>query len=120
MPKRLLPKGLLRKGFLRNAICRALVVLFVLSAGGCGFVADGPFGWFVTHYRKAVAKGPSDEGHKTGYACIYAAFGAISLGDASIDTAMRNGGIKDVYSVDTENLSIMGVYTKQCTVVLGK
>jgi hypothetical protein len=43
----------------------------------------------------------------------------ISLGDASIDTAMRNGGIKEVYTVDTENLSVMGMYARQCTVVLG-
>jgi hypothetical protein len=128
--KLLLKKALLVKKTFRDTIFRApvvatralvmaSVVLFLLSAGGCGFVADGPTGWFVTHVRKAVAKGTADEGHKTGYACIYAAFGMISLGDASIDTAMRNGGIKEVYTVDTENLSIMGMYARQCTVVLG-
>jgi hypothetical protein len=119
LPKKVLPDKLLPNKVLKPAIIRALVVLMLLSAGGCGFIADGPSGWFVTHVKKAVAKGPAEDGHKTGYACIYAAFGMISLGDASIDTAMRNGGIKEVYSVDTENLSIMGAYTQQCTVVLG-
>ncbi|KJR42882.1 hypothetical protein MCHI_001225 [Candidatus Magnetoovum chiemensis] len=43
----------------------------------------------------------------------------ITLGDGSIETAMRKAGISEINTVDRENLSIFGSYTRQCTIVVG-
>jgi hypothetical protein len=100
----------------------SLVVLAVFSLvaiSGCGFVADGPFGWVYTNSKTPIAIGTAKVGEKVGKACIHSFFGAVSVGDASIDSAKRKAGITDVYTVDRENLSIFGTYTRQCTVVSG-
>ncbi|QWR77872.1 TRL-like family protein [Candidatus Magnetomonas plexicatena] len=105
--------------FLR--IVKAAVCCLLLSAllASCGFVSDGPSGWAVNNIKLPVAKGPAASGYKEGLACIYAAFGMISLGDASIESAMRSGGIKEIYTIDTTAQSFFGFYTRQCTVIVG-
>lgn len=95
----------------------SLSSLFLLS--GCGFIADGPFGWFYTHSKTAVSTGTAASGEKEGKACIYSYFGMITVGDASVSAAKRRAGIAEIHTVDRENLSVMGSYTRQCTVVTG-
>ncbi len=98
----------------------AVAVVFALSATGCGFVADGPFGWGYTANKTAVSSGPAKTGVKKGSACVTAFFGFVSLGDASIEAAMKDGGIKQNHTVNKENMSVVGVYSKQCTLVTGE
>ncbi|KJU85086.1 TRL-like protein family [Candidatus Magnetobacterium bavaricum] len=96
------------------------VLLMTLVVSGCGMVGDGPFGWVMTYTTVPVAKGPLTSGNRNGQACIYSVFGAISMGDGSIEAAIRNGGITGVYTIDLYNQSFFGVYTRQCTVVVGQ
>ena len=96
----------------------ALLTLFLVT--GCGFIADGPFGWAYTDSKMPVAVGTAKTGTKEGKACINSFFGAITVGDAGIETAMKTAGIKEIYSVNKTNLSIFGTYTRQCTVVTGE
>lgn len=44
----------------------------------------------------------------------------FSEGDASIQTAMKNGGISKVHSVDYKVTNILFLYTKQETIVWGQ
>ncbi|MCE3040073.1 TRL-like family protein [Helicobacter anatolicus] len=44
----------------------------------------------------------------------------VAFGDCSIATAAKNGGITKIHSVDTENLSILGIYSKQKLIVTGE
>ena len=100
-----------------------VLILAVVSAGalsGCGFVADGPFGWGYTNSKTPITLGPAKTGAKSGKACITSFFGMTSVGDASIDAAAKAAGIKEISTVNSENLSIFGTYTKQCTVVTGE
>jgi len=96
-----------------------LVLIALLS--GCGFVAEGPFGWAYTNSKTPIAIGTakSVDVHKVGKSCIHAFFGMTAIGDASIETAMRSAGIKEIFAVDMENLSFFGTYTRVCTVVSG-
>ena len=87
---------------------------------GCGFIADGPFGWAYTNSKTPVTVGPAKSGSKKGKACIHSYFGLFTIGDANIETAMKMGGITEVYTIDKENLSVFGTYTRQCTVVTGE
>lgn len=97
-----------------------LSLLLLLSVSACGFVADGPFGWLYTDNKSPIGMGTAASGSKNGKSCIHSFFGAISIGDGSIETAMKDAGIKNVYTLNKDNLSIFGTYTRQCTVVTGE
>ncbi len=104
----------------RRALKITLLVLIALGITGCGFVADGPLGWVYTDTIVPITVGKASSGAKEGKACIHSIFGAISIGDASIEAAMEDAGINEIYTVNKENLSIIGTYTRQCTVVKGE
>ncbi|MBF0554364.1 MAG: hypothetical protein HQK96_07345 [Nitrospirae bacterium] len=104
---------------IRKAVISALIVAVGFSAAGCGFVSDGPFGWGMTNHRTPVAKGRASSGFREGQACLYSFFGAVTIGDASIEAAMRDGGLKDVFTIDSYSQSFFGTYTRQCTVIVG-
>ncbi|MBF0338516.1 MAG: hypothetical protein HQL05_11870 [Nitrospirae bacterium] len=113
-----MPKKLRLKLRLVAAVCVLLLPMVVVS--GCGFVGDGPFGWGMTYTILPVAKGPLTSGNRNGQACVHSVMGAISMGDGSIEAAMRNGGITGIYTIDLYNHSFFGIYTRQCTVVVGQ
>ena len=96
----------------------ALILIAVVS--GCGFVAEGPFGWAYTNDKIPVAVGTAPSVSKVGKSCIQSFFGMTSIGDASIEAAMRSAGITKIFAVDMENLSVFGTYTRACTVVSGE
>jgi len=100
-------------------ILAILALVFLTTASGCGFVAEGPFGWAYTNSKTPVGVGTAKSVYKVGRACIHSFFGMVSIGDASIETAMRSSGLKEIYSIDNENLSFFGTYTRVCTVVSG-
>jgi len=97
-----------------------LLILIAISMTGCGFVADGPFGWVLTDSKDPVAIGVGETGTLSGKACAQAFFGLIAFGDASIEAAAAAGGISEIFTVDRKNFSIFGTYTSQCTVATGK
>lgn len=100
----------------------AVLVLAALALGGCAgqtTVLDGAPGLLFADYRAGLdAEGPV--GGKTGEACTQSILGWIGLGDSSIETAAKNGGITTVTSVDRRGRNILGLYAEYCTVVKGK
>ncbi|MBF0557099.1 MAG: hypothetical protein HQK96_21505 [Nitrospirae bacterium] len=108
------------KRIVRMVTLIAIIAMMLLFLAGCGFVADGPVGWVYTDTTMPVSMGTAQSGTKAGRGCIHSFFGAISIGNGSIETAMKDGGIKNVYTVNKENLSIFGTYTRQCTLVSGE
>lgn len=44
----------------------------------------------------------------------------FSTGDASIEAAMKNGGITKVHHVDYKTTTVLFLYTKQTTIVYGE
>jgi hypothetical protein len=46
--------------------------------------------------------------------------GLVAVGDASLDTAMKNGGITKVHHVDCRYQVILGLYSKFTLVVYGE
>jgi hypothetical protein len=104
----------------RTIVAAEALALLTAGSSGCGFVADGPFGWGYTASKTAVSTGTAKTGSKKRTACVTSFFEFTSMGDGSIGAAMKNGGIKEIFSVDKDNLSILGTYTKQCTVVIGE
>jgi hypothetical protein len=67
------------------------------------------------HLRYVRRRGHVQGGHGEGAAII-----GIATGDASIEAAMKNGGIKKVHHVDTQVKNILGIYAEYITIVYGE
>jgi hypothetical protein len=78
----------------------------------------------VTSLLTLNERGPVAAGSATGAGKVgrSEAWGILvfATGDASISTAMRNGGIAQIHHVDHETTSILGVYAKYITIVYGE
>jgi hypothetical protein len=57
---------------------------------------------------------------KEGEACAISILGVVAVGDASIDTAKRNGRIVSISTIDEKLTSFLGIYNQYCTIVRGK
>ncbi len=93
----------------------ASIVLAAALPLGCMGVQGPTFGIWMD------VKGPiqgGSGGTKTGEACSQSGAGVVALGDASIETAAKNGGITRIKSADYHavNQIVMG---KFCTIVRG-
>lgn len=90
------------------------VGLFLLS--GCASFA--PMGALYSGGKMGVQdnNGPTD---KTGRACMMSILGLVATGDASIERAKENGGIKSVSRINYEAENVLGIFGEYCTVVKG-
>lgn len=94
-----------------------IILLFVL--GGCAATPHMPGivvltkGNVTTDHAKGGVK-------KTGKSCSRNYLGLVSLGDASIEAARKNGKIKKISFVDNSYKNILGLYQEYCTLVRGK
>ena len=57
--------------------------------------------------------------NKTGESCTVNYLGMVTLGDASIEAARKNAGIKKIAYIDSSYTNILGLYQKYCTLVRG-
>ena len=57
---------------------------------------------------------------KTGTSEAMTILGLVALGDASIDAAMKDGGITKVQRADYHTFNILGVYAKLTMTVKGE
>jgi hypothetical protein len=99
--------------------------LFVLLClipllGGCGYTFVGhPAGYLFSSVQAPLAGG-GPVGAKKGESCASSILGLIATGDASVDSAARNGGISQVGTVSYKYTSILGaLYVQVCAVVTG-
>ena len=107
-----------------TAIC-----VCVLSSGCVSNMFPGgptPAGAIVTNVRSpaqnlTVATDASVIGNKCGTSSAGAILGLFAFGDASIDAAMKDAGIKKVHHVDHEvNLVLLGLWLGTTTIVYGE
>jgi hypothetical protein len=90
-----------------------------LFLSGCAMVAAPVNGAIFTDVKGPINVGSGFTSSKTGQACATSILGAFAQGDASIDTAKQNGGIKEVTTIDHHSTSILGLYSEFCTIVKG-
>lgn len=96
-------------------MCVALCLLLVMLAG-CA--TSYPVGTIYTKVNLPVtATGEQVKGAKVGTSECMSVLGMVALGDASIETAMKDGGITKVSHVDWDAENILGIIgTYKCTV----
>lgn len=99
-------------------IVAACIAATLISFGtGCLGVATPAVGILITNVKFAGdAEGPV--GTKEGKACARSVLGLVADGDASIQAAAKNGGIRNVTSVDHESKWTL-IFGEFCTIVRG-
>src|SRR5579862_7163083 len=99
----------------------ALWMVVSFACAGCGIPGLYPTGFLYNStttphgMTKLEASGPNKGSEKDGEACATGILSMVAWGDASTDAAKKAGEVKDVYSVEFKNYSILGVYQEGCT-----
>lgn len=102
---------------------RKLITLAALTtlSTGCAMSMNNPVtGTIYSGTQGATAATSNPIGAKTGESCAMSILGVVGLGDASIASAAKAGGVTKVSTVDSDNFQVLGVYAKNCTVVTGE
>jgi hypothetical protein len=97
----------------------ALIVisLFALVVTGCA--SYYPLGGVYTGCKAGIAVGDSTSYSKVGTAESVSVLGLVAVGDASIQTAAKNGNITKIKYVDYEVSNVLGIYGTYKTIVYG-
>ena len=101
-----------------GALTLALACGFLLGVlGGCSTTSYPVAGMWTQDVRVSL-DGKIASGSKEGKACATSWMGVFAMGDATVETAAKNGGIKRVKSVEAlvNARIIMGTF---CTIVRG-
>jgi hypothetical protein len=107
---------------MKLALLCAAALVGVLVLSGCGAIPMGPG---VCAPLVVDEKGPLSAGDMNVGATKVGTADAegilfVGYGDGSISAAARNGNITKVHHVDSEILSIFGIYARYRTVVYGE
>jgi hypothetical protein len=93
-------------------------VAAILPLAGCQGVASHVSG-IIYLDSKGPITAQGTIGAKSGKACAQTILSLIGQGDASIEAAAANGGIKTVTTVDYHATNLLGIIGTFCTVVRG-
>ena len=109
---------------MRIALLVALVVGCLLSTGCAGIPIAPvmpPPGLLISSYTAPldIDVDKTDIGSKRGEASSYAILGLISMGDAGIDAAARDVGIRTIKHADYKAFNVLGIYSTYTTIVYG-
>ena len=87
---------------------------------GCATARSPVTGFWYTDTHSAVNATSNQAGNRVGEACASSILGLVGTGDASIESARRNGGITMISSVDDKAKSILGIWAEYCVIVRGR
>lgn len=85
----------------------------------CSTTGFGPQGSVFTSTKIGIF-GLNPVSSKSGSACVQSILGTIAFGDGSVSEATNKAGIAKVQSIDLEGFSVLGLYSRQCTIVKGE
>ncbi len=104
---------------MRGLLVCGLLSVMVVAVCGCVGPSAPMMGMIYTDVT-----GPGGVGDASGFSKVgqSEATGIICVatGDASIEAAMKDGGITKVHHVDVKYMSILGLYGKATTTVYGE
>ncbi len=97
-----------------------LCVVILLAATGCAVVHSPVSGIIVTDTKSSGTNTLSERGPKVGQSECTSILGLVATGDCRVSSAAQNGGIKKVKTVKYHSYSILGIYAKYTTTVIGE
>ena len=101
---------------------KKMLALFVTAAllGGCATAQSPVTGMMYANVSAPLtATVAGEKPQRVGRASVRSILGIIATGDASIATAARNGGIREITYVDYESQNFFGVLAEFTVVVYG-
>ncbi|ABZ95794.1 Conserved hypothetical protein [Leptospira biflexa serovar Patoc strain 'Patoc 1 (Ames)'] len=96
-------------------VCLFILPFVFLQCASSGF---GTQGLLYENQRISLME-TGNSATKEGFSCAKSYLGLIALGDASIETAQKQGNIKEITSIELETYNFLGIYAKLCTVTKG-
>lgn len=97
-----------------------LLLVSALALNGCASATMPVTGFLYGNVSAPLtATVSSEKPTRVGRASARSLFGVIASGDASIQTAARNGGITEIHHVDYESQNFFGVLAEFTVVVYG-
>ncbi|MFY9270732.1 MAG: TRL-like family protein [Candidatus Manganitrophaceae bacterium] len=103
---------------MRTGVLSLVLSSFVL--GGCAMAPFPLTGFLYTEGKAPYHAVENATAGKSGKACATSILGIVATGDASIEAAMKAGGITKVAAVDYSNKSILGLWAEFCTIASGQ
>ena len=100
-----------------RTVLASAIALALLAPLGCVRSPTGPALLYMNVKGPLGPAGGAGDG-KVGEACANTFFALFAAGDASIETAKRNGGITEVTTIDHRSTNIIG-FGSFCTIVTG-
>ena len=110
---------------MKKVVAYLVFALFSITMfSGCAVVPSPLPGLLYTEIKAPIGhlQAPLDatSHSKVGTATAKTYLGAIATGDASIEAAMKNGGIRKIHHVDFQSKSIFIFYGEFTTTVYGE
>jgi len=87
---------------------------------GCAYAVSPVTGVLYNEVDGPIAATSAPTSSQVGAASCYSLFGLIGIGDASIETAARNGSITKIHHVDFSSTSLLGIFAKFTIKVYGE
>ncbi|AWK61301.1 hypothetical protein C6B36_02270 [Helicobacter cinaedi] len=85
---------------------------------GCSVAGTAPGMLYTDNSTPGTATSASGVS-KEGSATCSNILGLVAIGDCSVDTVAKAGGISQIKSVDSKNFGILGLYSTSTTIVKG-
>jgi uncharacterized protein YceK len=101
---------------------KKLLVLLTSFAllGGCATAMSPVTGTLYSNVKAPLtATAAPEQAQRVGRASVRSILGLVASGDASINTAARNGGIREIHYVDYESQVFFGILSEFTVVVYG-
>lgn len=112
---------------IQSIVFQSSITILLLSVllTGCGAFSTGSpvVGIVATNVQAPVAVNPGEFDIyrlKVGSSSATSILGLIATGDASIRAAVVDGGISEIYFVDSEIKGLLGIFVTYTVVVYGK
>lgn len=105
---------------MKKVLVAVVLVATLALCTGCWTFPNGAILAPIQDLKSPVAMGdPTVPATKIGKAQATGII-IVGWGDASIQTAAQNGAITRIHHVDSEQLNILGIYSRNTTVVYGQ
>lgn len=107
----------------KSVVLIAIMLLVAIYVTGCAASAKAPVtGFLYTDVTAPVATSidNSVKPLKSGTAFAQSILGWIAIGDASVRTAARNGGITKIHYVEQHTQSVLGIVATYTVTVYGE
>lgn len=105
---------------------KKMIALFIMSIFvgsllvGCMPVKSPVMGVLFTDVKANDSVTSNAVSKKTGTAKCIAVLGLVAVGDCSIESAMKNGGITKIHHVDYNAKNFLGIYAEYTVDVYGE